>query len=155
MRNKRRIGVLDVFVGMMIFLGAVGLILRARILQSDLDADETRSVVCLAQDLPAEVAECLIAGEVFYTADGTAWGILNAVEASPAKLSVMHEGEWFFGEDTTGERIDLTLTLTVSGVASEGGFLRDGKYAVLRGDRVQLYGERVSLSLLICSVSAE
>lgn len=155
MRNRRRIGVLDVFMGMLLLLGAIGLILRARILQSEVEVNETCAVICLARGVPADMAECLHVGEILYTADGSVWGVLREVEARPAEISVLQNGEHVSGVDPTGERLDLTLTVAVSGATSESGFLRDGKYVVLRGEGVLLYSERCALSLQICFLNVE
>lgn len=151
MTKRARFGLLDAFILAVILLSAVGLIFRVQMLRAE-PLDEAACAVRLeARGIPPEIAICLSRGELLYMADGSVFGTVEAVEKNPARVHILSNGSTYTGEDET--RIDLSVTLTVSGTASEGVFLRAGRHAVLVGDMVTLYGERICLDWLICDVS--
>ena len=151
MTKKRRFGLLDAFILAVLLLSAVGLVLRAQMLHVQ-DTDEVAATVRLeARSIPPEIADCLSRGERLYTADGTVFGTVEAVERNPSRVQLVSGGATYTGEDA--ERIDFAVTVTVLGSASEGVLLRNGRYAVLVGETVTLYGERIELSWLICGTS--
>ncbi len=152
MREKRRIGVLDVFIVMLILFGAVGIFLRVRILEIGTAPNAECEVYGRVLNMPSELADCIAVGEILYTADGTPYGTLSEVAVSPAEVRLIENGALITGYDEAGSRIDLQLTVTVMGAESEKGFLRDGRYPVLRGEALALYGERAVFSFVIYDV---
>ena len=150
MRKKRSFGLLDAFIVTVILLSAVGLVLRIQLLRIDVREDETCTVRLLADNVPQEIAACLRAGDVLYTADGEIYGTVEGIESAPARVEwfsngVLHTGEW-----EAGKRVAITLHVSVFGTVSDGVFLRGGKHAVLSGDTVALYSDLASLEWLIC-----
>ncbi|MBQ9760083.1 MAG: DUF4330 family protein [Clostridia bacterium] len=140
MREKRRVGLLDAFIVTVILLSVVGIVLRMQALRVSEDDDSEALARATVYAIRAESAECLQEGEVLYLADGTAYGILESVEVVPARVRIAENGEIHVGEWTDGSRVDLTLTITLTGRMTDGGFLRTGGALVLMGERLVLHG---------------
>ena len=155
MNSKRSGGLLDVFIILLIVLGVIGICLRMQVLQGE----ETNGSFCrvrmTVRDIPKETADCLAEGESLYTNDGMLYGMVETLDATPARITVYQDGERYQGEWEDMSWVDLNLWLTLTGRDGENAFLRDGKYAVLVGETVLLYGERSALSYVVCEVIRE
>ena len=146
MRERHRVGLLDVFVILLILLGVIGLILRMQI-RYDAKADfEERIVRMRATALHPLTASCLQSGEVLYGEDGEPYGVVERIEAVGARVQISEKGETVVGAWEETEWLDVTIWVRVTGRMGEDGFLRDGTRAVLCGERISLLGERTAIS---------
>ena len=155
MNSKRSGGLLDVFIILLIVLGVIGICLRMQALQGEEETDSFCRVRMTVRDIPKETADCIAEGESLYTHDGLLFGMVETVEANPARVRVYRDGVRYQGEWEDMSRVDLTLWLTLVGSGGEHAFLRDGKYAVLVGEEVLLYGERSALTYVTSEVVRE
>ena len=152
MTSKRSVGVLDVFIILLILLGVVGICLRMQALRGEEEIDSFCRVRMTVRDIPTDTADCISEGESLYTHDGLLYGMVETIEKTPARIAVYQDGERYEGVWEDMSRVDLTIWLTLTGREGENAFLRDGKYAVLLGENVLLYGEKTALQYLVCEV---
>lgn len=145
MREKQRVGILDVFMILLILLGVIGLILRVQIRHDTETLAEERLVAIRASALHPMTASALRPGEILYTEDGTRYGVIEEVELEGARIRLSERGETVVGSWDASEWVDVTLWVRVLGRMGDGYFLRDGTHAVLCGERILLYGERTAI----------
>ncbi len=152
----RRIGILDLCLVLFLVLGIVGWVGRAQdfTLLSE-ENDQTAAVTLTVREIPYESSVCLEVGEVLYLADGSAWGRVTEIERVPARVELLQGGSFYSGEWDAALLCDLRVTAAVVGREQEGRFLRDGKYALLRGSRVELFGMRMRLDAMVQAVVSE
>ncbi len=152
----RRIGVLDFCLVFFLILGIVGWLGRAEDLtQMSAENDRTATVTLMARELPYESMSCLDVGEMLYLADGSAWGRVTEIECLPAQVELLQSGIFYSGAWDATLICDLRVTVEVMGREQDGRFLRDGKYAVLRGSQTELYGMRMRLDAVVEAVVSE
>lgn len=153
-RKKRRLGALDVCIGLLLLLSILQPILR---LLGWEHASQTKNAVeatvsLQVRNVPKEMEDCLTVGEVLRTASGEVYGVLEAVESTPARVTLIENGQELYGAWEDGTRVDLTLRVTVSGSMSDGRFLLFGRSAILRGNTVRLYGKYAMLCGTVTSI---
>ena len=154
--EKRTTGVMDLFFVLLLLLGLIGLGLRLVGAQGDGGTPtDTRTVVAGARSVSATAADCLSVGETLYTADGEAFGVVEAIELRAARVEMTSLGVTYTGEWEASERVDLTVSIRITGQMGEDAFLRAGVCATLIGDEVSLFGERFFGVLRILSVEVD
>ena len=152
MREKKQIGLLDLFAVILIVLGIAGLGLRIVASRGGDTEEDARTVVASVYAIPTSVADCIAVGEWLYTEDGTAYGYVEAKETAPARIDLTDAGVTYTGEWDGDARVDLTLSIRITGRVGDGVFLRGGRYAILVGDRATLHAQRLCATFLIRSV---
>lgn len=149
MKNGKKSGLLDVFIVLMIVFGAVGVLLRMQMLRVT-DSDEEEALITLTvEHFHTRGLDCVELGETLYTAGGEVYGEIAELSYTPETTSLLSDGVLHTGtpEDTT--RVRLSVRVSLTGRAADGVFLREGKYAVMVGERVTLYGERCELRAIV------
>lgn len=152
MRERKSIGLLDVFVLILILLSVVGIVLRMQALRIVEENDARYHALARVQMLHAETAECIEVGDLLYTADGTVYGRIEAVEVTPADVKLQSDGRIYLGAWDEKLYVDVKLEISVEGRISEGAFLRDGKHALLVGEDIQLRSDLVSFHAIVYQV---
>lgn len=155
MSSKKTGGILDVFIILLIVLGVVGICLRMQALQDEEAIDSFCRVRLTVRDIPKETADCISEGESLYTNDSLLYGMVESLETTPAHITLYQNGQRYQGVWEDMSRVDVTLWLSVMGRDGEHAFLRDGKYAILIGEKVILYGDRTELQFLVSEVVRE
>ena len=148
--KAKRFGFFDGLILLLILLGILGIAARVLLWRRTEAGDrQTRTVVLTVQAIHARSLDCIEVGEVLYFADGSAFGLIESVEATPAKIELTGDGGVIFGAWKREERVDLSLSVRVQGWVREGEFLHDVGRALLVGERMTLYGHRSAFSFVI------
>ena len=74
------------------------------------------------------------------------------VGSTASKCVILKDGKEIVGTYDEADRIDLLLTVRVSGAWQGELFLRNGRDALLVGERRELYGKRIYLAATVASV---
>ena len=152
MRERRRGGLIDAFIAAVILLSAVGVLLRMQAMRVMEETDAEAMVQMTAEAIYAPSVACLTVGETLYCSDGSVFGVLEAVETSPARISMQDGDRILTGVWSDGSYLDVTLAVTVQGSVGERGFLREGTRELLLGERLTLFGERFSTELVLTRI---
>ena len=151
-REKKRWNALDAFWILLILLSAVGIALRGYSLRSSDTATDETLVMLRVSDLHPLFAACVESGEPLYLPSGEEWGRLVSAERVPTTIRLIKDGKEIVGTYDEADRIDLLLTVRVSGAWQGELFLRNGRDALLVGERRELYGKRIYLAATVASV---
>ena len=148
--KAKRFGFFDGLILLLILLGILGIAARVLLWRRTEAGDrQARTVLLTAQAIHARSLDCIEVGEVLYFADGSAFGLIESVEATPAKIELAGDRGVIFGAWKREERVDLSLSVRVQGWVHEGDFLHDVGRALLIGERMTLYGQRSAFSFVI------
>ena len=156
--KAKRFGFFDGLILLLILLGILGIAARVLLWRRTEAGDrQARTVLLTAQAIHARSLDCIEVGEVLYFADGSAFGLIESVEATPAKIELAGDRGVIFGAWKREERVDLSLSVRVDlslsvrvqGWVHEGDFLHDVGRALLIGERMTLYGQRSAFSFVI------
>ncbi len=146
MTKTKKWNLFDVIVILFVLLCLLGVSLRWQA-RGALHREEVRvdyTVLFEISSLRHEVADCILEGDLLYTASGEVFGTLHTKEVYPAHLRMETEMGSFEGEEQ--DRLcDLRLFVTVRGVRTEEHFLWDGRHALLRGEAWTLYTRRATI----------
>ncbi len=139
-KKRRIVGVLDVCLGLLLIVSVLQPLLRTLWEQEDTVEEVVATVHVRLSDVPEQMCDCLYVGEALYTASGEAYGVLEAIEAEPAKIVLICGDGFCYGVREGQGRVDVTLQIAVRGRMGEGGFFWNGRSTVMRGQSVLLYG---------------
>ena len=144
--KERNGNLLDLLILLLIGFGilcGVGRFLETRAHSVGTEDVATVSLRILATE--AHLPSCITEGEDVFLTSGERFGEIVAVRAAPARVETEADGDMLVGTWETGEFWDVDVLLRVGGSVGTNGFLRDGRYAILVGQRLSLYTERAYL----------
>ena len=152
MKKRERSGnLLDLFLVLVLVLSFCGILLRRYDLSKPSKTEDLReyTVVAECKGILYDSVECILDGEILYTAQGEIYGVLEDHDVKPAKAVFWENGELHQGYWQGNTRCDVTLLLRVNAKESDHGLLKDGTLAILCGQSVILYSDQAQLELFI------
>lgn len=154
MKNGKKGGLLDVFTVLILVFGAVGILLRMQMLRVAVTDEETAQITLTVENFHTRGLDCVELGEMLYTAGGEAFGEVVEISYTPEETSLISDGVLYTGAPEDATRVRLSVRVSLLGRVTDGVFLREGKYAVMAGERLTLYGERCELRAYVSRVEA-
>lgn len=152
--KRRRWGLIDGFLLLIIALSVAGLLLRVQLARTDTVGEEIAcTIVLTAKKLPRACVDSITPGELFYTADGRAIGRVTEIRTMPSRVILYANGAECIGVWDENIYCDAFVSIESIGGMEEGVFLSEGRYAVPLGITLALYGARSGICWLVSSVT--
>jgi hypothetical protein len=145
----------DTLLILLALLSVVGILFRFFLWRQPLAKDlREYMIVAKWEGVDARTLSCVGEGELLYTPSGETFGKVVSISHEASVITVNEGGKAYRVSMPPQTTCDATLTVTVSGIFSDGVFFRDGKRILGVGECYLLYSERAELTLRVVRLSS-
>ncbi len=150
MKRENGTRVADWFFTVLLLLSIGGILLRSWDLRQRTNTErEEYSVLGRCESMDARSADCVREGDWLYTLSGERFGRIEQIIRVPAVMRIERDGIFYESRMEEGVRVELILTVSVSGRESGGILQRDGLRPLSVGEQITLRSDLAELRMRV------